>query len=58
MCSSCALFGGHKGHDIRMEDDIAKEISLKVEVLMEMFAAMDSTLEELNDLSRHKNLMN
>ena len=41
ICSQCALFGGHKGHDVRMEEDVAKEISLKVEVLMEMYQAME-----------------
>lgn len=37
VCTQCALFGRHKGHDVRMEEEVAKEISLKVEVIMEMF---------------------
>lgn len=37
ICTQCALFGNHKGHDVRMEEEVTKEISLKVEVLMEMY---------------------
>jgi hypothetical protein len=37
VCDHCALFGEHRGHDVRMEDEVTKEIALKVEVLMEMF---------------------
>lgn len=37
ICTQCALFGNHKGHDVREEDEVTKEISLKVEVLMEMY---------------------
>jgi hypothetical protein len=32
-----------------MEEEVAKEISLKVEVLMEMFQAMEISCDELND---------
>ena len=49
ICSQCALFGQHKGHDVRMEEDVQKEISLKVEVIMEMYQAMAATCDELRD---------
>ena len=49
VCSQCALFGSHKGHDVRMEEDVAKEISLKVEVLMEMYQAMEEQAVSLQD---------
>ena len=49
ICSQCALFGKHRGHDVRMEEEVAKEISLKVEVLMEMYQAMEVSKDELND---------
>jgi hypothetical protein len=51
ICSQCALFGQHKGHDVRMEDDVQKEISLKVEVIMEMYQAMSAMTDELRDTS-------
>ncbi len=41
ICAQCALFGNHKGHDVRMEEEVIKEISLKVECLMEMYQAME-----------------
>lgn len=47
ICTQCALFGAHKGHDVRMEEEVTKEIQLKVEVLMEMFQAMGVSCEEL-----------
>jgi hypothetical protein len=37
ICSNCALFGNHKPHDIRMEQDVLDEINLRTECLMEMF---------------------
>lgn len=40
VCAQCALFGIHRGHDVRQEEDVAKEISLKIEVLMDMYQAM------------------
>jgi hypothetical protein len=43
------LFGEHKGHDVRLEEEVIKEISLKVEVLIEMFQAMGVSLEDLSD---------
>ena len=48
ICHQCALFGDHKNHDVRMEEEVTKEISLKVEVLMEMYQAMELSCEELN----------
>lgn len=37
ICHNCALFGEHKGHDIREEDEAMKEVIVRTEVLMEMF---------------------
>eukprot|EP00347_Sterkiella_histriomuscorum_P020077 403339189 len=60
ICAQCALFGHHKGHDVRMEEDVTKEISLKVEVIMEMYQAMENSCEELNNqenYDRHYNTL-
>ncbi|CDW91449.1 achain crystal structure of engineered northeast structural genomics consortium target [Stylonychia lemnae] len=59
ICAQCALFGQHKGHDVRMEEEVTKEISLKVEVIMEMYQAIEQSCDELNDntnYDRHYNI--
>jgi hypothetical protein len=48
VCAQCALFGTHRGHDVRQEEDVAKEITLKVEVLMDMYQAMHQQCIDLN----------
>ena len=48
------MFGKHKGHDVRMEEDVAKEINLKVEVLMEMYQAMEQSCDNLHDTSNYE----
>lgn len=47
VCAQCALFGQHKGHDIRQEEDVVKEVALKVDVLMDMYANMETQQGEL-----------
>ena len=37
ICSNCALFGAHKGHDIRMENEVVSEITLRTELLMQIY---------------------
>lgn len=58
ICSQCALFGKHKGHDVRMEEDVAKEINLKVEVLMEMYQAMEHSCDNLHDKANYEKQYN
>lgn len=41
ICHTCALFGAHKGHDVREKFDTMREIEVRTEVLMEMFEQMD-----------------
>lgn len=41
-----------------MEDEIVKEISLKVEVLIEMYQAMEVSCDELNDKSNYERQYN
>lgn len=45
ICSNCALFGNHKGHDIRMEQEVLDEINLRTECLMEMYQIVDDTAQ-------------
>ena len=37
ICSNCALFGNHKGHDVRAEQEVLDQINLRTECLMEMY---------------------
>lgn len=34
ICTNCALFGQHKGHDVRMESEVVDEITVRTEVLI------------------------
>ena len=51
ICSNCALFGPHKPHDIRMEQDVLDEINIRTECLMEMFQIVEQTAAEKPDQS-------
>ena len=60
VCHTCALFGDHKGHDVREKIDTMKEIEVRTEVLMEMFEQMDQEVEKLQqdtNWQRLKNIM-
>jgi len=37
VCHSCALFGSHKGHDVREAAEATNEIQIRMDVLMEMY---------------------
>lgn len=37
------MFGNHKQHDIRMEQEVLDEINLRTECLMEMYQIVDQT---------------
>jgi hypothetical protein len=41
-----------------MEEEVIKEISLKVEVMMEMFNAMEDSTQDLNNTEVHKHQLN
>lgn len=41
-----------------MEEDVAKEINLKVEVLIEMYQAMEQSNEGLHDKSNYEKAYN
>ena len=34
ICSTCALFGAHKGHDVRMEQEVVNELTIRTELLI------------------------
>ena len=41
ICTNCALFGSHKNHDIRSEEEIRNETQVRGEYLMEMYEIME-----------------
>lgn len=45
-CSNCALFGAHKGHDVRPEQEVLDQINLRTECLMEMYQMMETAASE------------
>lgn len=49
ICSNCALFGNHKSHDIRMEQDVLEEINIRTECLMEMYQHLAQAATEKPD---------
>ena len=45
ICTNCALFGEHKNHDIRNEDDVFLELCTKAEILLESIEIIDFSIE-------------
>ena len=41
ICSTCALFGQHKGHDVRMEQEVVNELTIRTELLIQMYQIVD-----------------
>lgn len=41
VCANCALFGEHKGHDVRMEHEVVAEITERTELLMTMYTIVE-----------------
>jgi hypothetical protein len=46
ICTSCALFGDHKNHNLRSEDDIIKETSIKAEILIQYYEIIEKNIEK------------
>ena len=49
ICTNCALFGAHKNHDIRSEEEICNETQVRAEYLMEMFELMETNFDSLTE---------
>ena len=43
ICANCALFGAHKNHDIKPEEEVLREIAARAERLIDIFQAMEKT---------------
>ena len=49
ICSTCALFGGHKGHDVRMEPEVVNELTIRTELLIQMYQIVDDISKDRVD---------
>jgi len=49
ICANCALFGSHKNHDIRQESDVVNEITLRTEMVIQMYEMMEHSTENRID---------
>lgn len=57
ICSTCALFGAHKGHDVRMEHEVVGELAVRTELLIQMYQIVDDISQNRVDQA-HVNQMN
>jgi len=58
ICTNCALFGDHKNHDIRQEDDVLKEITLRTELLIDIYELIEQNKNNLGDQKEIDDLYN
>lgn len=40
-CAECALFGKHKGHEIRTNSDVMQEITVRAECLLDLLSLIE-----------------
>ena len=41
ICANCALFGKHRGHNLKPEEDIMREITMRAELLLDMLQIIE-----------------
>jgi hypothetical protein len=49
ICSACAIVGGHKGHAIKLMEDLMKEVTLRAECLIDMLQIIEKTQTHFMD---------
>lgn len=49
ICANCALFGSHKNHDFRTEEEVLKEVAARAECLIDMFQIIDTSQNKMQD---------
>ena len=68
ICTNCALFGVHKNHNLINEEDFLREISIKTEILIDLYELIDfnilsfdqeisKNLEDLVKVNEDKNAL-
>ena len=49
ICTNCALFGSHKNHDVKPEEEVFKEIKIRGECLIDMAQIIEKNRNMLTD---------
>jgi len=49
ICTQCALFGDHKHHEIKNEEDIFNEVKIRAEIYVELFELLESNESSFNE---------
>lgn len=49
ICTNCALFGQHKGHFVKTEEEVLKEITMRGECLIDMYDLVEKSQTLLSD---------
>ena len=49
ICTTCALFGNHKNHNLKSEEDLMNELFVKSEILIDYFEMIDNFTIKIND---------
>ncbi len=56
ICTSCALFGDHKGCNYSQEEEVVKEITLRTELLIEVYELVEGTKSNFTEHTEIENL--
>ena len=49
ICTNCALFGSHKNHEIKTEEEVYKEVGQRAESLIDIFSLIEMNQNKLFD---------
>ncbi|CAI2361108.1 unnamed protein product [Moneuplotes crassus] len=58
ICPNCALFGGHRSHDIREEHELLQEITLRAELLLDIYQLIEQNKSNMGDQAEVDDLYN
>lgn len=56
ICANCALFGRHRGHNVRAEDEVMREVTIRAECLLEMLQIIEHSQASVLDDQVNKRL--
>jgi len=56
ICANCALFGRHRGHNVRAEDEVMREVTIRAECLLEMLQIIEHSQANVLDDQVNKRL--
>ena len=47
ICVNCALFGNHKNHNIKSEEEVLREITIRADKILEIFQGIEDSSSEI-----------